>query len=315
MENGLREEKSDLEIDGAYRDVLAEIGPEVPKVFLQQAEQAAKIFTMLDAGLINRDSQLLLETISKASFVGTLKARNPEKFPNSFPVWIIEARNRMQEDINLPISEAVIQTYDKWVIENNGVPRSESTDVYVDYSKAGNESVPRSLLSSFKCYLSKTNTPDKIVNILYSLKQQGLHPSTTKLSKDTDQLVLYWATPPNEKLISMLNSLGVNDIGQDSFRIVDNSDKVTVRAAASRNRSLGQGQKVVDFRQDSFDKGKFFRKYLEQCLYWWRNPADPRWMAYVPCEALPENVPDDIRRDAIEMGLEIVYNPTNKFSV
>lgn len=308
MANPSDELEPNLGIDKRYEDILEEIPPEAPRIFLKQAEEAARLFTLLDNDIGTPDTKILLETISQASFVGTFRARKPEMLKTSFPAWIVEEREKKKVGGFVRFGDDVIDAYNCWVT-GNGVERSDPNGTYVDYGIEGIVLDDGSEIKSFKGYVPNDITAGGLMSLFETLKTRNVHPKVTKMFSELNRLVFYWTTPPNKELVSTLQELQITGIGEDSFRIINGSEGAIVRAAASRDRSLGSG--VVDFRQDEFDKGKFFRNYLKQCLHWWRDPSNPGWMSYIPSEVDVVDISEVIKKDAKDMGLEIVYKPRN----
>lgn len=299
--------------NNAYMRELTALPGDIPRVFIEQAQEAANLLEMLDQGIHTPETEKLLIALSNASFVGTYKARYAEEYETSFPGWLKRGHEQAKSTRPNMVTKTAAREYSSYWSSHGGT-KDKKVDGEMDYGdyihyKEGVPPPAKTLLATFKAYMPGNIEPGDIARILEGLSVHSAHPHMTKLPPDASRIVLYWITAERENVRAQLAALGIPWIRQDSFRI-DESGKLKV--TVSGDKALSAESQATDFRQKSYDKAKFFKHYLQLCYYWARNPADPNWVSFVPSSVELTAVSNEIKQEAAQVGIPIVYNPPRK---
>ncbi len=286
---------------------------DVPEKFVAQAKLAITYFNQLEGGKPNSDNQQFAQTVAMSGFVGSLKSRDSDLYDSSFPPWLKNLRTAEVSGRMQTIKPEIATMYDEWVAVRGGTARKDVQGEYVDFAK---DTPPQSqtAITAFKAYMPTSKTSDELESILSGLADAKLHPHTMKLATQANRLVMYYQTTAREEVVDKLHELGVQEIKQDSIRIREDEGRVTIRVPASADVALSTAYNL-SFTQDQYDPQIFLKTYLRQCYYWYRNPADPNWLSFIPSDIPDEELPSQHLTEAKTIDTPIIYIPPRTLNI
>jgi len=226
----------------------------------------------------------------------TISMGNPS---DSFPEWIVSKSDftHVETDQGYPQLQSF---YKNWSEAHKVKAWTGRYGIFSTYPREETPEMSDRFGSQFKGYVEVETEEAKLQEAFTKLAELKLHPHETKLFENS-RMVLYWMSEPSPELAQKIKAVfaesGVpfRGPGQDSKYIKYSDDELTEDTAASNDQTLGEGGAFVEFRQESFDKTVFLKKYLQQMYRFWRNPVNPYELSFEPFinlqegEELPEN--------------------------